>query len=685
MTTDWLVFNKKKAIIAVHYLYGFFALFLCLNNQAFGGHYIERDSLTPAQDTVLNPVVITGQGNKVRASQSIIKFRVLTRETIHQLAAVNLGDLLARQSNIRVSNDNMLGSSVSLQNLSGQQIKFLVNGMPITGRENGNINLDQINLEDVDRIEIVEGPMSVIYGTDALGGVVNIITKKPILKKTSLNAYSYNESIGNINAGMSVTQPLGSNAVILGGVSRNFFAGILTDKNERTYLWKPREQWFGNIGYYREAQKATWNFRSDYLYVTLQNKGNIVYTPVSAYAFDDYFITSRGIHSVNTIFNLNSKIRVDMINGISHYKREKRVYRKDMVNLEQNLIDNSEENTDNLFANVMARAVFSNRNKGRLNYLAGYDFNYDFAFADRVDGKNLSMGDFAIFGMVDYNISRYLRVRPGLRLAYNTVFTSPLTPSFNVMWEPNSKWQVRGAYGNGFRAPSLKEQHLLFVDINHNIKGNPNLTPEFSHNVQLGATFKNSHNKIAYSFGANAYYNDVRDMIGLVLVDKGQELYSYENYGRFQGGGLMLEQKTFYKKIYIEVAAGGMFVRNQFSSRTGKDFYLSPDITVSASYDWKKTGIKSALFLKHNGKFVNYIMNELGAVSEFYSDALTFLDFTLSKSFFKKKFQINSGVKNILNVRNITNINPFNSFHGAGSTMMLSPGRSFFIKLALTL
>lgn len=674
-----------NAMRAVQKLCGFVALFIFFNHIASANSVVDKDSLTPAQDTILNPIVITGQGNSVRASQSIIKFRVLTGETFKQMAAVNLGDLLGRQSNIRISNDNMLGSSVSLQNLSGQQIKFLVNGMPITGRENGNINLDQINLEDVDRIEIVEGPMSVIYGTDALGGVINVITKKPVLKKTSATAYSYTESIGNINIGASAAQPLGEKAVILGGLARNFFAGIPTGNEERTYLWKPREQWFGNIGYFRESKKATWNFRSDYLHETLQNKGNLVFTPISAYAFDDYFITTRGIHSVNTIFNISPKIRVDMINGVSHYKREKRVYRKDMVSLEQNLIDNVDENTNNLFVNVMARAVFSNRNKGSVNYLAGYDFNYDLAIADRIDGDKLSMGDFAVFAMVDYNFNRYFRVRPGLRVAYNTIFTSPLTPSLNVMWEPNKKWQVRGSYGNGFRAPSLKEQKLLFVDINHNIKGNPSLTPEFSHNIQLGASFKNSHNKVAYSFGASSYYNDIRDMIGLVLIDKAQNLYSYENYGRFQGGGLMLEHKLFYKKLFMEIAAGGMIVRNQFSNQTGKDYYITPDITLSASYDIKKTGIKTALFLKHNGKFVNYIMNEQGAVSEYFSGAMTFMDFTLSKGFFKDKLQVVSGVKNIFNVRNITNINPFNSFHGNGSSMMLSPGRSVFIKISYTL
>ena len=663
--------------------YGFLA-FLCGVALVASASHSDSLNLTVNDSAILDPAVVTGQVGTVKSTESIVRFRVITSETIGQMAAVNLGDVLSRQANIRLTNDNMLGSSITLQNLSGQQIKFLVNGMPITGRENGNINLDQINLEDVERIEIIEGPMSVIYGTDALGGVINVITKRPLLQKTTASFYSFNESIGHYNFGGSIAQPIGPKAVVLGGLSRNFFAGIETAPGERTQLWKPREQVFGNFGYFRETKKAVWNLRSDLLKETVQSKGSTTITPVEAYAFDDYFHTTRGIHSLNTQFDLLPNVRMDMINGVSHYKREKRVLRKDMVSMEERLIDNAEENTDNLFVNVMARAVLSNKKKGRLNYLAGYDLNYDIASADRVQGDRISMGDFALFGMLDYFATKDLRIRPGVRIAHNTLYNAPLTPSVNMMWTPSKKWQVRSSYGRGFRAPSLKEQRLLFVDINHNIQGNPNLNPEFSHNLQAGIDFKNYHKElgVAYSFGLNTYYNQVRDMIGLIMVDNASNLYSYENYGRFQGGGFMIEQKTFYNNLYIETGIGAMIVRNQFSEQVGKEIYISPDITFSASYNFKKQGVKANLFVKHNGRFVNYIQNEMGEVSEFFTGAMTFADATLSKSFLKDKLHITTGARNLLNIRNINNINPFNSFHsGGGGLMNLSPGRSVFVKL----
>jgi outer membrane receptor for ferrienterochelin and colicins len=70
------------------------------------------------------------------------------------------------------------GSSVSINGISGEGVKILVNGVPMVGRIDGKIDISQINLTNVERIEIVKGPQSVIYGTDALGGVINIITKE---------------------------------------------------------------------------------------------------------------------------------------------------------------------------------------------------------------------------------------------------------------------------------------------------------------------------------------------------------------------------------------------------------------------------------------------------------------------------------------------------------------------------
>jgi outer membrane receptor for ferrienterochelin and colicins len=111
--------------------------------------------------------------------------------------ANTLNDVLRNQLNMQVQNDGLLGSSLSMQGFSSDKVKILLDGIAINGRENGSIDLSQIDLQNVARIEVIQGPMSVVYGTDAVGGIINIITNKnPRTQFTITNQF---ESIGKYN------------------------------------------------------------------------------------------------------------------------------------------------------------------------------------------------------------------------------------------------------------------------------------------------------------------------------------------------------------------------------------------------------------------------------------------------------------------------------------------------------
>ena len=111
----------------------------------------------------MDEVVVTAQYSPRRVDQSIYNVKVIDNQKIRQKAATNLSELLNNELSVRISNDAALGSSMSIQGLSGEHVKILIDGVPVIGRMNGNIDLSQINMHNVDHIEIVEGPMSVIY------------------------------------------------------------------------------------------------------------------------------------------------------------------------------------------------------------------------------------------------------------------------------------------------------------------------------------------------------------------------------------------------------------------------------------------------------------------------------------------------------------------------------------------
>jgi outer membrane receptor for ferrienterochelin and colicins len=110
----------------------------------------------------LQELVITGQYAPSSTEKAVHRVRVLGQEQFKRMAAQNLGDALRNELNIRLSQDNILGSSLTMQGLSGENVKILVDGVPVIGRMNGNIDLAQMDLTGIERAEIVEGPLSLV-------------------------------------------------------------------------------------------------------------------------------------------------------------------------------------------------------------------------------------------------------------------------------------------------------------------------------------------------------------------------------------------------------------------------------------------------------------------------------------------------------------------------------------------
>ena len=122
----------------------------------------ERTILLAPSMFELGEVVLTGQYSPKRVDQSIYNVKVIDNRKIREKGANNLNELLSTELGIRINNSTALGSNLSIQGLSGEHVKILVDGVPVIGRLNGNLDLDQINMYNVDHIEMVEGPMSVL-------------------------------------------------------------------------------------------------------------------------------------------------------------------------------------------------------------------------------------------------------------------------------------------------------------------------------------------------------------------------------------------------------------------------------------------------------------------------------------------------------------------------------------------
>src|SRR5690606_33935457 len=126
--------------------------------------------------------------------------------------------------NFNVSQDNILGSGLSMQGISGQNVKIMIDGVPVIGRLDGDIDVSQINLNQIERIEIVEGPLAVNYGSNALAGTINLITKAPKTNEIDGGANFYTESIGHYNAVAHAAMGWNKQSLSL-SAGRNYFDG----------------------------------------------------------------------------------------------------------------------------------------------------------------------------------------------------------------------------------------------------------------------------------------------------------------------------------------------------------------------------------------------------------------------------------------------------------------------------
>lgn len=644
-----------------------------------------------AEEQSLNEVVVTAQYAPNSPEKAVHKIRIIDERKIERMAAVNLEDVLSNELNIRIAQDNILGSSISMQGVSGENVKVMIDGVPMIGRQNGNLDLAQVNLHDVERIEIVEGPLSVNYGTNALAGTINIITKKHSAEKTTLSLTSYNESTGTYNLAGTAARQLGKARLSLSG-GRNYFDGwnpgepITPDfsrpvaDTSRFKSWKPREQFFGRAQAQYQYRQMTVGYRFEFFDEVITNRG-LPRQPYRETAFDDYYHTTRTDNAFTVAGKLSESLALNLVAAHNFYERTKSTFVKDLTTLEQRLTTAPGDQDTSSFGLWMSRGSLAwTRDSSWWQCEVGYDLNHERALGKRIENNLQHMGDYALFATAEATPFKQLTIRPGLRYAYNTAYRAPVVPSLNLRYMFR-RITVRASYARGFRAPSLKELYFYFVDINHNIRGNEALQGEYAHNYSASVKYKYLLRQTIIQVEANGFYNDIRNLITLAQVE-GSE-YSYVNIGFYRTKGLSIATSVLLQhwKINLGVSYTGRY--NSLSEITPAErFNYYPEINGNVQYDLPRWNANASLFYKYQGKLPGYSLSENGTLNETFTDGYHTADFTFIKSLWDKRISIGAGVKNLFNVQNV-NASPGSS--GAhtpgGDTVPVSTGRLYFLKL----
>lgn len=649
----------------------------------------------------LNEVVVTGLGQPTKAKNALSNYQVITKAQIQSQGAVTLDQALRNQPNISLSTDQVLGTTAVVQGMRADKLKILIDGMPVNGRENGNINMSQINMNNVERIELIQGPMSVVYGTDAVAGVINIITKREH-KKLSGTVNTYLESVGKYNADASITFKLKErNQFTLGG-GRNFFGGYLnidnpvtyggdTLRTQRSYFFKPVEQYIGNFAYqYTTPSLFKIRFASDYLNEKITSKGSLqTWDPWSCYAFDEYFYTTRSLNRLSVGGNLGKNGKWQSDNSYNIYNRIRNRFKKDMVTLQQDPVNEPGMNDTTFFRNVTMRGSYINSLK-KLQYTVGYDVNMEFGKSRKVDsGYTRNIQDYALFANVSYPVVKDMfTIQAGSRVAYNTAYTPPVIPSINLLLTPLKNLQVRASYTQGFRAPTLKEMYLTFIDNNHHITGNSNLKAEKSNNVQLSASYQVYEKKADYlQLMLSSSYNDISNGISLVNLIPGTNYYTYANIDHLSNLINTLQIDGQAGDFHGQISASYNYTFGQNGSYNA---FSALEGSANLQYAFTKIQTNLNLFYRYSSTqpFLDY--NDDGTAK--YAgkqNELQLIDVTAEKKLFAGKVRVIAGFKNITNVlvRQTSNLIGSPGTHGSTSTSTAGPlmPRSFFTSLHFTI
>lgn len=651
-------------------------------------------SLVPVSQDIKD-VVVTGQYAPGSVQKSVYEIKVISQSELKAKGANNLREALQTKLNIDLGQDAVFGSSLGINGISGEGIKIMVDGVPVVGRLDGKLDLSQINLNNIDHIEIVEGPLSVIYGTDAMGGVINIITKTFQAEKINLNLKGYYETVGQYNVELNTGFAFKKNQIYLSG-GRNFFDGFTTlDSIQRFQEWKPKEQYFADAKYVLTGNKYRFSVTGSFFRELLLNRsapkqtlsydnGDTAWTYLGS---DYHFLTYRPRASASFMYRFKENSQLDMLLAYSGFFRFSNKYSKNLVTGAEQLVNDKTEHDTARYHQITGRATYSLPAwKYRLNFQFGIDINHEYTTQTRIENGKQQGGDYAVFGSAKLTAVEGLDFQPAIRFSYNTRFRVPLIPSLNIRYNYKDRIVVRASYGRGYRAPSLKELYLTFFDSNHSLKGNTQLKPEDGHsaNVSFNLTQpvkKNHHILVTVS----GFYNNISNKIDWKLIPStGPEpdTFQYFNIKKYitYGGSIAIG----YKWDRLQLNASAQVTRYELSTTNSitQTKALSTDFTASASYLIPKAEIGINIFYKYNGAKPLFSVNN--SIQTGTRNAYNTLDISLSRNFWKDRVQLVIGGKNLIGVTNVTADNISGIGHNfGGNSVNIGWGRTFFTSLIL--
>ena len=467
-------------------------------------------------------IVITGSRTQRRVGDATVATEVISRRDIIASGAETLADLLEEHPGADVSR-SFRGAGLRLQGLDEKHVLILMDGERTGGRIGGALDLSRVPVSTIERVELVKGPSSALYGSDAMGGVVNVITRgtrraRELEGKATLGTYGMVDLSGrfgfkdkNRNTRTFVgwhridaydLQP--EDEATTGSA---YSMGHVSSRN--AYRFNDLLTLISRLGYLQRDQKG----------VDANNAGAV---------FDRRNLTENAQISLEPRFRFGDAHLLKFV-GSYRYFRDQYVY-------DQRLSSEQDQDQETREQLAQLSVQYNRKVNAKHRFIVGSDLFFEELKTVRLLKGEGTRYRGALFLQDEWSprssTTSMLRLVPGYRFDFDSDFGLQQTPKFALRYDPSKRLKLRASYGKGFRAPDFKELLLIFENpsAGYVVEGNPDLKAETSNSGNMSAEIMLG---ASVWWFANVFHNEIARLINTERVDDpnaaGTQRYSYVN------------------------------------------------------------------------------------------------------------------------------------------------------------
>ncbi len=484
------------------------------------------DDLTAAA-TAGEVIVVTGTRSETPLAASPVVTEVIDRKRLEESGVQTLSEALTLRPGLWIDRGVAGTTGITIQGLGPQYSLILVDGARQIGRTDGYLDLDRFGVADIEQIEIVRGPSSALYGADALGGVVNIVTRKPE-DGFALDAVGQIDGRLATDARARLALGRGGLAAALSGEARE---GPAIRRGDPTAIATTLDSYADRhaSGHVTDQRTERWRLdgSADYLYRDLRG----VDASATGAVFDrrNLIETASGQASAQYAGDRTAiRISADASLYRDQYLHDQRL---------SEALDAYEVTDERLIEGSAQLA----HQLGPHRVLVGGELLREALDSDRLSEPGArTRGAFYVQDEWRIGGDDALLVVPAARIDLDSQFGTHATPRLAARWQASPRVVLRGSVGMGYRAPSFKELLLHFENpsVGYVVDGNPELQPETSRSAQGGLEWQP---RSWLWLSVNGFYNGLHDLIYAVTEPddgSGTLRFGYANIGRARSAGV---------------------------------------------------------------------------------------------------------------------------------------------------